>query len=843
MVAMKTTSTSSRFFVRLLVCVAIVGLNFSASVRVTAQDSAGVEFYDSQVKPLLEAHCFECHREDPDYFAGEFALASRQSMIDGGDSGSSIDFDNVDESLLLRVLSYEDDAYQMPPEGRLDDEEIAVFRKWIELGLPWNPDDEFEIDSDGHGPPPVNDETKQWWSFQKVRRPDVPELADSNWATNEIDHFIGAKLAAENLTPAPQASKQQLVRRAYYDLTGLPPTPQQVEKFVNDSDPNAWSKLIEQLLASPHYGEKWGRHWLDLVGYAESNSFERDGTKPFVWQYRDYVMQSFNDDKPYDQFLREQLAGDEFENVTVESMTATGFYRLGAWDDEPADPKLAKYDELSQIVTVVGQSMMGLTVDCARCHDHKIDPIPHADYYKMVSFFENIRRFGQRDQKSVFDASVTRMEERSVSDEVRAEHDAKLADVVEQLAAIEDPVKEHFEPVEHEEFKRIANRERVLKKYVGERLTKDQFETYKDLQRDLKRLTDNPPQGIRKILSVKEHGETPPKSYIQIRGNPHAQGDEVQPGFLSVLSPPEPKVQPIAGGNSTGRRLAFANWVADGEHPLTARVMANRLWQYHFGRGIVRSSSDFGFQGSPPTHPELLDWLAAEFVAANWSIKSMHRKIMLSQSYQMSTKFSDESYAADPENDHFWRFNPRRLTAEEIRDSILAVTGQLNLAEVYGPSIHPALPAEVLAGQSMPGKNWRPSEPDEARRRSVYIHVKRTLGFPILEINDAATTDSPCPVRFVTTQPTQAIGMINSKFTNDQADHLAKLVSSKHNEPESQVAAVLRRVLQREPDEREVDRGLALLNDPALTKSGSQEDALRIFCVLALNLNEFVYLQ
>ncbi len=763
-------------------------------------------------------------------------------MVTGGESGSLIEEGDLENSLLLRAISYEDDLYQMPPEGKMSDEEIAIINKWVEIGITWHTEDEIKIAEDhSERPPQVNDEPKAWWSFQTVKRPDVPETDNKQWGINEIDAFILSRLEKAELQPAPDASKLQLVRRAYYDLTGLPPTPEQAAAFAADQSHDAWEKLIDQLLASPHYGEKWGRHWLDLVGYAESNSFERDGTKPFVWRYRDYVIQSFNNDKPYNQFLTEQLAGDELENVTLDSMTATGFYRLGAWDDEPADPMLAKYDDLAQVITVVGQSMMGLTVDCARCHDHKIDPIPQSDYYSMVSFFENIRRYGVRSHDTVLRNSVTQMDERVVDDETRAAHQKKVDGVVENLEAISEPVKKDFQPVEHEEFKRIANRRRVLKKYVGKSLTQEKFDTYVKLEKELRHLNENPPQGIRRILSVKENGSKAPPSFLQIRGNPHAKGSEVSPTFLSVLSPPKPEITAPANGKSTGRRLAFAKWLTDSQHPLTARVMANRLWQYHFGRGIVRTSSDFGFQGSAPTHPQLLDWLASELVDGDWKLKALHKKIMMSRAWQMSTQFRKDAFAVDPENDNFWRFNPRRLTAEEIRDSILFASGQLNLDKVCGPSIYPPMPEEVLKGQSMPGANWHTSNDVQSRRRSLYIHVKRSMGVPILESNDAATTDSPCPVRFVTTQPTQAIGLLNSEFTNRQAELFAKMIMEKYDTLDAQVAAVLRRVFQREPSETETQRGVELI--VGLNMSEKPDEALRVFCLMAINLNEFVYLQ
>jgi len=817
----------------------IAAVFFSSAV--CGQDDDGKAFFSEKVKPLLEQHCWDCHRNDVDDLGGELAMASRASMIKGGDSGSLLDESSLEESLLLRAISYEDDLYQMPPDGKMSDEEIAVFKKWAELGLPWDPADEIELEEDHtDGPPQVNEETKSWWSFQKVDKPNPPQLADKKWSANEIDAFVLARLEEAKLKPAKEATRHELVRRAYYDLLGLPPTPEQVEAFVGNDSPDAWEKLIDELLASPHYGEKWGRHWLDLVGYAESNSFERDGTKPFVWGYRDYVIRSFNDDKPYDQFLTEQLAGDELETVSIDTMTATGLYRLGSWDDEPADPKLAKYDELAQIVTVVGQSMMGLTVDCARCHDHKIDPIPQTDYYSMVSFFENVRPYGKRSHESVLEASVTRMDERVVDDATREAHQDKVNAVIAKLEAIEEPAKKDFIPVEHEEFKKPVNRERLFKKYIGKTITQKEFDRYVKIRKELRQLNDNPPQGIRKILCVKEAGAKPPESFLQIRGNPHAKGDPVGPRFLGVLSPPEPEIKAPTNGKSTGRRLAFAQWLTDASHPLTARVMANRLWQYHFGRGIVRTSSDFGFQGSAPTHPQLLDWLASELVKGEWKLKPMHRTIMLSRAYRMSTTYSNDAFAVDPENDRFWRFNPRRLTAEEVRDSILFVSGQLNLNKVYGPSIYPPMPKEVLQGQSMPGTNWHTSNAEQSRRRSLYIHTKRSMGVPILESNDAATNDSPCPVRFVTTQPTQAIGLLNSEFTNRQAALFADLIIAEHAKPREQVAAVLRRVFQRDPTDSEIVRGLELLQDSALA---DKKEGLKILCLMALNLNEFVYLQ
>jgi hypothetical protein len=378
---------------------------------------------------------------------------------------------------------------------------------------------------------------------------------------------------------------------------------------------------------------------------------------------------------------------------------------------------------------------------------------------------------------------------------------------------------------------------------VGKLISQEEFVEYRRDVEALNNLKNNPPDGETKVLCVKEDGGALPETHLLIRGNPHVQGETVEPGFLSVLSPPDPEIVRPRSAESSGGRLAFARWLVDPQHPLTARVMANRLWQFHFGRGIVRSASDFGFQGSPPTHPELLDWLASEFVARGWRLKSMHRLIMTSAAYQMSSRFDEAAYAADPANDLLWRFDPRRLTAEEIRDSILAVSGSLNLDAMYGPSIFTELAAEVLAGQSRPGDGWGNSSDADRARRSIYIHVKRSLKDPVLANFDAADTDFTCPVRFVTTQPTQALGMVNGRFANDQAGVLARrAAAAAPDNVAAQVELILRQVTQRPPSADEVARGVRFIDDLRNSERLDPTEALRGFCLLALNLNEFIYL-
>ena len=822
-----------------------VRLEMLGSSLPTMSVAEAAEFFNTRIKPILSQRCFKCHGNNPDDLSGDLALTADYTIIKGGESGPAVDLASPENSLILEAINYE--SYEMPPDGKLPQDQIDLLTTWVKLGIPWG--DKIEIaqtkavepDSTKREPP-VNEETKKWWSFQKVVRPEPPQVKNESWIKNDIDRFVLAKLEAAGLQPPPPASRATLIRRAYYDLTGLPPTPAEVEQFEDDSRPDAYERLIDRLLDSPHYGEKWGRHWLDLVRYAESNSFERDGTKPFVWRYRDYVIRSFNSDKPYDQFLLEQLAGDELDNVTNETLIATGYYRLGAWDDEPADPLQAKYDDLDDILATTCQTTIGLTVNCARCHNHKIDPIPQKDYYRLLSMFNNIRRYGIRAEETVLDASVRTMGA-AVSQADQQAYEANIADLQARIAAIEHRVKPDFIPVEHQEFQYAQNRIPLIAKRVGKLISEDEFAAYKKDVAALLDLKNNPPDGETKILCVKEDGSKLPETHVLIRGNAHVEGDLVTPGFLSVLSPPEPDIVPPKSGESTGARLAFAKWVIDPQHPLTARVMANRLWQFHFGRGIVRTTSDFGFQGTPPTHPELLDWLASEFVARGWQMKSMHRLIMTSAAYQMSSRYNEAAYAADPENNLFWRFDMRRLTAEEIRDSVLAVSGSLNLETMYGPSVFSELAPEVLAGQSRPGDGWGTSSESDRVRRSIYIHVKRSLKDPVLANFDSADTDFTCPVRFVTTQPTQALGMMNGKFTNQQAEVLAKratLVAP--DDLGGQVSMVLEQTTQRMPRQAEIDRGTAFILDLQENEHLPAAEALRCFCLLALNTNEFIYL-
>jgi hypothetical protein len=707
-----------------------------------------VRFFEQEVRPILEARCLKCHGGGPKVRGG-FRLDSRAAVLEGGDLGPAVVLDQPEQSLLLQAIRYQE--LEMPPGGKLPPGEVEVLTRWVKDGLPWTSQATPAPASGPAATTPAGSEAiaaaRHQWSHQPVARPPVPAVKDRAWCRTPIDAFLLARLEAQGLRPAPEADRVTLIRRLTHDLTGLPPTPEEVDAFLQDRTPDAYERLVERLLASPHHGEQWARHWLDLVRYGETNGYERDSAKPFAWRYRDYVIDAFNRDKPYDRFVREQVAGDLLDPASAEALVATGFYRLGIWDDEPADRPLARYDGLDGVLSTAGQVFLGLSIQCARCHDHKVDPIPQRDYYRLLAFF---------------------------------------IDVTDQ---------------------------------DGKNLRKVPSETGTPIE----------------VMSVAERGNA--RAHVLLRGNPGLVGDAVEPGVPGLL---DDGARTFAGGR--GKRRTLADWLTDPRNPRTARVLANRLWQHHFGRGIVPTPNDFGKLGEPPSHPELLDWLAAELIKGGWSVKRLHRLIVLSGAYRMSSAARPAELAADPSDRWLWRFPMRRLSAEEVRDSILAVSGELR-RKGGGPSVHPSIPRAVLAGQSMPGHGWPTSTPEEAARRSVYVHVKRSLLVPILAIHDAADTDSSCPVRYTTTVPTQALGLLNGEFSNEQADRLAdRLRREAPGDLEAQVRRALRLTTTRDPDPREVRDDVEFIRDLMDRARLDAHAALTQYALLVLNANAFLYL-
>ena len=766
-----------------LLCLVALNLLISAVSARAAEIS-----YSNDVLPILAKRCFACH--GPDRSEHGLALHEADRALVATDSGvAAIVPGHPEQSPLVDRIQAADLHERMPPEGEaLTGSEVETLRQWIAEGA------EYETH----------------WAFRQRQHWTPPDVASSSWVRNPIDRFILARLEANGLQPAPEASKSTLVRRLYYDVVGMPPTPEDVAAFVADQRPDSYERLVDRLLASPHYGEKWARHWLDVVCYGETNSYERDAPKPNAYKYRDWVIRSLNADKPYDQFVREQLAGDELDEVTADTMIATGYYRLGVWDDAPVDKMQAEYDERDIILTTTGHAFLGLTIGCARCHDHKIDPIPQTDYYQLLAFFADVTRYRSGKSKTAnhqWDMS-------SPAIKTRRRELTDLRDEIEhRRTELEQQAIRRMEGVDQRRTE-TKKREKVLAEKLDQHQTAPEREEYHQLGEELSGV-ESALDGLPDpefALALARCDPHPPAVHVLERGNVHAPGQPVEPRFPQLFGGKKPELPEVApDARSAGRRRLFAEWVMSPDNMLTSRVIANRVWQHHFGRGIVRSSNNFGRLGTPPTHPKLLDWLAEWLVEHDWRLKGLHRLILTSSVYRMSSAPDAEALVIDPTNDLFWRYDMRRLTAEELRDSVLAVSGKLDRS-LYGPSIYPKLSDEVLATQSKPGHGWDTSHEAGAPRRSIYIHIKRTLLPPELEVFDFPQPDTSCAVRFNTTQPAQALNLLHGDFLQSHAGFLAERVMREADRGlEDQVAHALRLVLQREADDAMMADSLALV--------------------------------
>lgn len=583
------------------------------------------------------------------------------------------------------------------------------------------------------------------WSFHPVIRPELPRIssAPATASSNPIDVFIAAGLEKAGLEPNPPASRRSQLRRLSLDVLGLPPTYEEIQDYEADTAPDAWQRRVEIALSRPEYGERWARHWLDVVRFAQSNGYERDGEKLFAWRYRDYVVQSLNADKPYDQFVREQIAGDELKPWTAEGVIATGFARLGVLDDEPDDAEQAVFDELDDVVSTTGVAFLGLTLGCARCHEHKFDPITHADYYRVLAFFRGVEP---------------------------GRHGADLAKSTAHVPLVEPEVAAAWRRQRTESLQRLE----------AELAMARDGETKKQLTASLNQLRNTPPPFESALAVVASEGETKP-THVLKRGDPRQLGAVVEPGFLAALNPSGGDSSAMPGTSKRSRRSILADWIASPENPWTARVIVNRVWQHYFGTGLVRTTGDFGRAGVLPSHPELLDWLASELVARGWSLKWLHRVILTSDVYRRSSTVREAAEAVDPGNRWLWRQHQRRLEAEAIRDSLLFVSGQLNRVP-GGRGFFPELSGDVLEGGSRPGTDWEISTPAERSRRSLYAYIRRTQMIPFFETLDYANVASPMTERPVTTVAPQALLLLNDAFVHEQAAAMARVVERRMGE-------------------------------------------------------------
>ncbi len=624
---------------------------------------------------------------------------------------------------------------------------------------------------------------KTFWSLQPVSKPATPVVNAKQWVKNPIDAFVLAKLEEKQLQPNRPTDKMTLLRRVTIDLTGLVPTPEEIQAFVNDNSANAYEKVVDRLLASPSYGERWGRHWLDIARYADSNGYKADETRPNIWRYRDYVIKAFNDDKPYDRFVREQIAGDELFPGDPDALVAMGFNRNWIDETNAAGLVIRRQETLDDITNVTGSAFLGMTVACARCHDHKYDPILQKDYYRLQAFFANtsfgdgplplkdpVARQKYDDQKKLWEEKTRdiRAEMNAIVEPLRktkVEGGIKTFEDDVQEAILLDPAKRdpYQKMMYHTAEPRIAFSDepdaRTLRTLKGDSATR-----YAELKKQLAEFDSIKPAALPDGQYMIDIGTVAPPTYVHTRGDPYAKGEEVHPGFLSILDPSDAKITPLPALNSTGRRSVLAAWLTDTKNPLPARVMVNQMWQYHFGTGIVATPGDFGRMGSRPTHPELLDFLASYFVENGWSMKKMNRLIVLSNTYQQSSENQEKAAEVDPDNKLLWRYARRRMEAEAIRDSMLEVSGLLN-PKMGGPGVFPPVPAGVVTELSATAAagGWRSEkDPAEANRRSVYIFVRRNLRYPMLQEFDNANTFESLHTRKNTVTPSQSLDILNN---------------------------------------------------------------------------------
>ncbi|MCA9110864.1 MAG: PSD1 domain-containing protein, partial [Planctomycetaceae bacterium] len=688
--------------------------------------------FERDIAPLFVRHCLECHNDTAE--TGGLSLTSHGRLMQGGESGPALNKEPLGDSpLLQRVL----DGEMPPPKENkpqiITSEEIDLLKRWVAAGAHWPEGrvlDPYERTTDARA-------GRDWWSLQPIERPEMPSFGEADSSTNPIDAFIRRPLSERGWQPAPPADRRTLLRRLTYDFIGLPPTPEEYAAFERDESPDAYQQVVDRLLASPQFGERWGRYWLDLVRYADTCGYERDQEKIGVWKYRDWVIAAINDDMPYDQFVLAQLAGDELPNRDESTVIATGFLRLGTWNDEPNDPQEYKYERLEDMVHATSTAFLGLTVKCARCHDHKFDPIPQTDYYRMASAF---------------------------------------------WAGPIEPGDRNF-----------------LGGPSADELGYD-------------------------VFGWTDRGREVPPLHLLKNGDPKHPLGVVEPGQLTAVTFLDNSISPPpADASTTRRRLQIADWIVDEHNPLTARVLVNRLWQHHFGEGLVRTPNNFGFNGNKPAHPELLDWLADELMhpisqerspisQSPWTLKRMHKLIVMSETYRQSADHPlyHEYSASDPGNQLWWRSERRRLDADALRDSLLVAGGQLDLTP-GGPGFKPTIDPEALEGLSKKSGAWQASPPEQQLRRSIYTYLQRSLLPPTLAVFDQPDTTLPCGQRDVTTVAPQALALMNNPFVHERSETLAARLMEESDSVDTQIEAAWQAILSRPPTADELRAAVAHL--------------------------------
>ena len=846
------------------------------ALAVASQQPA--DLFRQKIAPIFEQNCTACHGAQIQ--RSGLDLRTEQAILKGGKRGTSVVPGKPEESLLYKLITHKEEP-AMPMGGKLSDAELALVAEWIKGLTPSKPAaDTIPTRNQGYA---ITAKDRQWWSFVKPVRPPVPTVQNRKWVRNEIDAFVLSKLESNGLTPSAPADARTLIRRVYIDLIGLPPSPEEVEAFVKNPSNTAYEKVIDKLLSSQHYGERWGRHWLDLARYADSGGYEFDYDRPHAWPYRDWVIKAFNEDKPYNEFILAQLANDQLKPGDPEALIPTMFCLNGPTQDNAVTEE-NRADELSDIlddmVATTSSVFMGVTVGCARCHDHKYDPLPTKDYYRMVAIFSP---FEKTTKPLVSEAEI------AAHKEANKAVDEKARPYRQQLAALEKPLRErlmnekiefHLQLAEKtnsfgektkEQYRtelaaRLAREVNIQSEDIDEIIAPEQQIVRKQLLRQIEDLNKTRPKPFNAALGMTDKKE-PGKNYVNLRGNWRTKGDEVQPGVPTVLSDGKDL-------SPTNRRQQLAEFIASPDNPLTARVAVNRIWKYHFGNGIVKTTSDFGLTGDRPSHPELLDWLAVEFMDAErgtrnadlgkpissgtphsalrtpqskaWSWKAMHKLMLLSNTYRQSSQHNEQADTKDHDNRLLWRMNPRRLEAEAIRDSILVVSKKLN-PEMYGPGIYPRIDPDIINTGSRPRWPLDAKDNNDTFRRSIYIFVKRSVPLPLVEVFDCPVTVVSSPNRATSTVSPQALALMNNEFILEQAKFFAERVTTEAGaDVNQQIARAFQIALHRKPSVKEQDWSLNFLKSQTAGYTQRKQErpevaALRDFCHAIMNLNEFLY--
>ncbi len=807
-----------------------------AAAKPVRLDPKGVEFFEKKIRPVLAKNCYACHSAAAKEVKAGFVLDTRAGLLKGGQSGPAIVPGDDKDSLLMEAIRYE--GLEMPPTGKLPDEVVADLATWIRMGAP---DPRTGPVRQG----PINyAESRKYWAFQPPKRHAPPAVNDTAWPRGEIDQFVLAGMEKNDVRPVQDADRLTLLRRVSFALTGLPPTPEEISRFVKDTSPEALGQVIDKLLDSPQFGERWGRHWLDVARYGESTGQERNRPFPYAWRYRDYVIDSLNKDKPYDQFIREQIAGDLLPAKDAvqrnEQSIATGFLAIGVKGLNERNREIYLMDIVDDQIDTSTRAVIGLTVACARCHDHKFDPIPTTDYYAMAGIFRSTEVLagvsgGRGAKKTAYQGELMSLSAvGSVPPAVRQEQQKKIAELEAELRKAQAELRElqagkgvagtgDINP------KKAAKQKQKAAKQAKNAIARAESEVQR-LQDEIADLRKGGPKSSEVAMGVEE-GKRASDCQVCIRGEVSDRGPSVPRGFVTVMSPTKTTISPGASG-----RLELARWFSNRQNPLTARVAVNRIWHHLFGAGLVSTTDNFGAMSELPSHPELLDTLAAGFMEDGWSVKRMIRRIMLSRVYQLSSEHNAVNYETDPENRYLWRMSRHRLEAEAIRDAILAASGQLDLKRPAGSAVSQLGGGEIGQNRSLGGLA------SGALYRSVYLPIIRQAMPDSLNLFDAADPSLVVGARDATTVATQALYLMNSPLVQEQAQKMAeRLLGESRLDDTGRVALAYQLALSRLPTKADVERSIAFLREYPATQSVTASASWAALCQALFASGEFRY--